>query len=147
MKYFEGSSYSHKFLAICSFIVIGGFCSMSFILTTATIVYYVLRDGHFDPRNGYMPYKVSLPFEIDSIFTWLSHLFFCLSTGSTYALINVTMLAYLMALAKYFEACRSHFGHIINAMDTIRDKKTCYNNFKITNLLMDAINLQVDTKR
>lgn len=120
---------------------------MSISFGILSIVYYLVRESSFDPVNGYLPYKIQLPFDVHSYKTWMGYLFFSLFSGSTYALLNVLLASFLMAVALHFKACRKHFDHILQNIDAIRYKRDVGGKQIAKQLIADAIILQNHLKR
>lgn len=71
----------------------------------------------------------------------------CLFWGSTYILINVSILSYFMALAYFFQARRKHFGYIFASIDDIKAKRLPQNDLQLKKLLLKALLLHIETKR
>lgn len=89
----------------------------------------------------------SMPFDVDSYFSWFITMIFCLITGSTYSVVNVSILSYFMVLANFFQARRKHFGYIFKSIDHIHGKRHSKSNIKIKKQFLEAIRMHIETKK
>lgn len=74
--------------------------------------------GNYDTSAWDLPFRMSLPFNIDSVLGWFLSLFIQLNTSITYVLIMIPVTTYFMSCCLYLQTICDHFDMLI---DTVKN--------------------------